>query len=89
MRTTKTLLHRTLGDENILIVKFEEQARGASPMISGDHNAFYGKVAKEGILIGQRCFHFFGNISKLPRYYVFIYTFTPIKLLIMHMYIFC
>ncbi|XP_074344092.1 putative RNA-dependent RNA polymerase 5 [Apium graveolens] len=59
LKTTKTLLHRTLGDENILIVKFEEQARGGSPIISADHNAFYGNVAKEGILIGQRCFRFF------------------------------
>lgn len=61
LKTTKTLLHRTFGDENILIVKFEEQARGGSSIISGDHNAFYGRVAKEGILVGQRRYRFFGN----------------------------
>ncbi|WOG92878.1 hypothetical protein DCAR_0312155 [Daucus carota subsp. sativus] len=59
LKTTKTLLHRTFGDENILIVKFEEQARGGSSIISGDHNAFYGRVAKEGILVGQRRYRFF------------------------------
>ncbi|KAK1397076.1 RNA-dependent RNA polymerase [Heracleum sosnowskyi] len=59
LKTTKSLLHRTFGDENILIVKFEEQARGGSPIISANHNAFYGEVAKEGILIGQRRYRFF------------------------------
>ncbi|KAK1360290.1 RNA-dependent RNA polymerase [Heracleum sosnowskyi] len=59
LETTKTLLHRTLGDENILIVKFEEQARGGSAFIFGDHDTFYGKVSKEGILIGQRRYRFF------------------------------
>lgn len=62
LKSTKTLLHRTLGDENILIVKFEE-ARGDSTICSGDCNALYGRVAKEGILIGPGRFRFFGDIS--------------------------
>ncbi|XP_017249058.1 probable RNA-dependent RNA polymerase 5 [Daucus carota subsp. sativus] len=58
LNTTETLLHRTLGDENVLIVRFEEQ-RGVSTYSPGNHKALYHKIARKGILIGQRRYRFF------------------------------
>lgn len=72
LRTTKTLLHRKLGDENVLIVKFEEHANGVSSFSPGNHNALYDQIAKEGILVGPRRYRFFGNFSSLPDFLFFV-----------------
>lgn len=65
LKTTKTLLHRKLGDENVLIVKFE-QSKGVSTFFPRNRNALYDQIAKEGILVGLRRYRFFGNFSSVP-----------------------
>ncbi|KAA8523162.1 hypothetical protein F0562_009585 [Nyssa sinensis] len=48
LNTTRTHLQRELGDDNVLIVKFAEEA-----------NDVYIKIANEGILVGPRRYRFF------------------------------
>lgn len=72
LKATKTLLHRKLGDENVLIVKFEENAKGVSTFFPGNRNALYDQIAKEGILVGPRRYRFFGNFSLLPDFLFFV-----------------
>lgn len=52
-----THMHRVLGEDNILLVKFAEK--------EGDRNSssnpVYHRIGKEGILVGLRRFQFFGE----------------------------
>lgn len=65
LNTTTTLLHRVLKDENVLIVKFAEEetktlsAKGHINMLYSSFN----KVAKKGISLGCKCYHFFGQFN--------------------------
>ncbi|OWM66067.1 probable RNA-dependent RNA polymerase 5 isoform X2 [Punica granatum] len=52
---TRTLLHKTLGDENVLLVKLE----GFSSVGHPDSLAVYREIAKDGILVGSRRYRFF------------------------------
>ncbi|KAK0572519.1 hypothetical protein LWI29_032755 [Acer saccharum] len=52
---TKTHLQRELGDDNVLMVKFAEEV---TDQRSSDY-AKYSKIAREGILVGLRRYHFF------------------------------
>ncbi|KAM7509580.1 hypothetical protein LguiA_020033 [Lonicera macranthoides] len=54
LNATKTHLQRALGDENVLIVKFAEEATDSTISTSN-----YVKISKEGILVGLRRYRFF------------------------------
>ncbi|TXG61454.1 hypothetical protein EZV62_012817 [Acer yangbiense] len=56
---TKTHLQRELGDDNVLMVKFAGEVTGRRSFgITSDY-AKYSKIAREGILVGLRRYHFF------------------------------
>ncbi|CAK9141389.1 unnamed protein product [Ilex paraguariensis] len=59
--TTRTHLQRELGDDNVLIVKFAEKSVDCTDLPNGSSNchSVYNKIAKEGILVGLRRYHFF------------------------------
>ncbi|XP_021641706.2 probable RNA-dependent RNA polymerase 5 isoform X2 [Hevea brasiliensis] len=54
-------LQRTLGDDNVLMVKFAEEDadKSCSTSSSIDYFAKYGRLAREGILVGLRRYRFF------------------------------
>ncbi|KAJ0031828.1 hypothetical protein Pint_13263 [Pistacia integerrima] len=52
LNQTKTHLQRELGDDNVLMVKFEEDS-------STSHYDVYRKIGREGILVGLRRYWFF------------------------------
>jgi RNA-dependent RNA polymerase len=58
----RNVLQRTLGDDNILMVKFEEVKDERYSVSSSLDNYFakYNKVLREGIHVGLRCYRFFG-----------------------------
>ncbi|KAJ6921208.1 hypothetical protein NC652_015190 [Populus alba x Populus x berolinensis] len=60
----RNVLQRTLGDDNILMVKFEEvkdeRYYFAKYSSLDDYFAKYNKVLREGIHVGLRCYRFFG-----------------------------
>ncbi|KAL9362556.1 hypothetical protein Peur_045341 [Populus x canadensis] len=57
----RNVLQRTLGDDNILMVKFEELKDERYSVSSSLDNYFakYNKVLREGIHVGLRCYRFF------------------------------
>ncbi|XP_052180975.1 probable RNA-dependent RNA polymerase 5 [Diospyros lotus] len=60
--TSRTFLQRALGDDNVLIVKFAEDATRdctSSMTDSSGYDAALNKVAEEGILVGLRHYQFF------------------------------
>ncbi|XP_062090886.1 probable RNA-dependent RNA polymerase 5 isoform X2 [Humulus lupulus] len=60
LSNTKTHLQKVLGDDNILRVKFAEEANENSGIDSHDHYfAGYRKIAREGIKVGLRRYCFF------------------------------
>ena len=62
LNKTRTHLQRVLGDENVLRVKFAEDETDKSLRnCSTDSNVFYNKIAREGIFVGLRQYHFFGE----------------------------
>ncbi|GMP59691.1 hypothetical protein CsSME_00022867 [Camellia sinensis var. sinensis] len=65
LNCTRTHLQRVLGDENVLIVKFAEEATSCNNRVTGSSNydAAFNKIAEEGILVGLRRFRFFGDFS--------------------------
>ncbi|KAI8565472.1 hypothetical protein RHMOL_Rhmol03G0262000 [Rhododendron molle] len=60
---TRTHLQRELGDDNVLIVKFLEEASECTNKMVGSsyYDAIFNMVAKQGILIGLRRYRFFGD----------------------------
>ena len=57
MDNKRTHLQKVLGDDNILVVKF---------MVPLDNNTdfyrqLYHKIAEDGIVLGLRLYHFFGE----------------------------
>ncbi|KAF7147236.1 hypothetical protein RHSIM_Rhsim03G0237500 [Rhododendron simsii] len=60
---TRTHLQRTLGDDNVLIVKFVEEASECTNKMVGSsyYDAVFNVMAKQGILIGLRRYRFFGD----------------------------
>ncbi|CAL5400219.1 unnamed protein product [Camellia sinensis] len=62
LNCTRTHLQRVLGDENVLIVKFAEEATSCNNRLTGSSNydVAFNKIAEEGILVGLRRFRFFG-----------------------------
>lgn len=62
MNNTKTHLQRVLGDDNVLMVKFAEDVFDRhSTSLSGGSFYAYNKIARDGILLGLRRYHFFGE----------------------------
>ncbi|KAJ7973799.1 RNA-dependent RNA polymerase [Quillaja saponaria] len=60
LETTRTLLQKALGDDNVLIVKFAGNVNGRSLTTSSqDYNAHYRKLGEKGILVGLRRYRFF------------------------------
>ncbi|KAL9440712.1 hypothetical protein AB3S75_019390 [Citrus x aurantiifolia] len=60
LNQTRTHLQRELGDDNILLVKFDEELGGhRSSNNWNDSYSKYNEIAREGILVGLRRYHFF------------------------------
>jgi len=57
---TGTHLHKVLGDDNVLTVKFADVQKSSSTY-SIDHYFTYKGIAKNGIMIGLRRYQFFGG----------------------------
>ncbi|XP_061949141.1 probable RNA-dependent RNA polymerase 5 isoform X3 [Populus nigra] len=57
----RNVLQRTLGDDNILMVKFGEvkDDRDSGSSSLDDYFSKYNKVLREGIYVGLRCYRFF------------------------------
>ncbi|KAM7260355.1 hypothetical protein ACFE04_016096 [Oxalis oulophora] len=70
----RTFLQSSLGDENVLLVKFcKEKVEGKNQLRIDDYHAMYNWVSKEGILVGLRRYRFFGFImsSYLDSWHIF------------------
>ena len=59
-----TLLQKIAGDENVLIVKFLEQESENKETNSIDQSLVFNKAHTDGIIIGRRCYRFFGELFK-------------------------
>ncbi|KAG5087469.1 hypothetical protein AAZX31_01G008500 [Glycine max] len=60
LQSTRTHLQKTLGDDNVLLVKFAEDGSGKNFRTHAEEaNALYGKFGKEGIRVGLRLYRFF------------------------------
>ncbi|KAJ7973801.1 RNA-dependent RNA polymerase [Quillaja saponaria] len=60
LETTRTLLQKALGDDNVLIVKFAGNVNGRSLTTSSqDYNVHYRMLGEKGILVGLRRYRFF------------------------------
>ncbi|TKY44577.1 RNA-dependent RNA polymerase 4 [Spatholobus suberectus] len=60
LQNKQTHLHRTLGDDNVLLVKFAENESAKNLRTSAEEaNGLYGKFGKEGIRVGLRLYRFF------------------------------
>lgn len=60
-----TLLQKTVGDENVLIVKFMELGEENMSADSKMQCPVFNKVAEEGIFVGSKRYRFFGEFSFL------------------------
>ncbi|KAF8055794.1 hypothetical protein N665_1286s0005 [Sinapis alba] len=58
LEPTGTHLHKVLGDDNVLTVKFADVQKNSSTC-SNDLYSAYKRIAKNGIRIGLRCYQFF------------------------------
>ncbi|KAK7245449.1 hypothetical protein RIF29_40295 [Crotalaria pallida] len=60
LHSTWTHLQKSLGDDNVLIVKFDEErdAKNSKTNVQ-EANTLYGKFVKEGIRVGLRLYRFF------------------------------
>lgn len=62
LQSTQTHLHRSLGDDNVLLVKFAEGGSTNNSRTSAQRaNDLYGQFGKEGIRVGPHLYRFFGN----------------------------
>lgn len=60
MEKSGTHLHKVLGDENVLTVKFAD-VPGQETYCNDIYSA-YKEIAKNGIMVGLRRYQFFGNV---------------------------
>ncbi|XP_024015999.1 probable RNA-dependent RNA polymerase 5 isoform X2 [Eutrema salsugineum] len=58
LEPTGTHLHKVLGDENVLTVKFADVQKNSSTY-SNDRYSAYKRIAKNGIMVGLRRYQFF------------------------------
>ncbi|KAI5442023.1 hypothetical protein KIW84_011186 [Lathyrus oleraceus] len=62
LQHTRTHLQKSLGDDNVLLVKFADPQIAKKSKTSVQEAAnHYGKFGKEGIHVGLRLYRFFGN----------------------------
>ncbi|XP_027358466.1 probable RNA-dependent RNA polymerase 3 isoform X2 [Abrus precatorius] len=60
LQSMRTHLQKCLGDENVLLVKFDDDRSVRNVRTSAEEaNALYGKFGKEGICVGLRLYRFF------------------------------
>nr|KYP37196.1 putative RNA-dependent RNA polymerase 3 [Cajanus cajan] len=60
LQSTQRHLQKSLGDDNVLQVKFAEDGNGKNLRTSAEEaNELYGKFGKEGIQVGLRLYRFF------------------------------
>ncbi|KAJ0254181.1 hypothetical protein HA466_0107220 [Hirschfeldia incana] len=59
LEPTGTHLHKVLGDDNVLTVKFADVPKNSSTYSSNDRYSVYHRIAKNGIMIGLRRYQFF------------------------------
>ena len=60
LEPTGTHLHKVLGDDNVLTVKFEDVQKNSSTC-SNDPFSAYKMIARNGIMVGLRRYQFFGG----------------------------
>lgn len=59
---TRTHLQKSLGDDNVLVVKFAEDKSARNSKTSPQEAVdLYGKFGRDGIRVGLRLYRFFGN----------------------------
>lgn len=61
LENTGTHLHKVLGDENVLTVKFADVQKNSSTYCSNRYSK-YKEIAKKGIMVGLRRYQFFGGL---------------------------
>jgi RNA-dependent RNA polymerase len=62
LQNTRTHLQKSLGDDNVLLVKFSEDINGGDSKTSPREAVkLYWMFGKEGIHVGLRLYRFFGN----------------------------
>lgn len=62
LQHTRTHLQKSLGDDNVLLVKFAEDQYARKSETSAQKAAkHYEKFGKEGLRVGLRLYRFFGN----------------------------
>ena len=88
---TGTHLHKVLGDDNVLTVKFADVQKSSSTY-SNDHYFTYKGIAKNGIMIGLRRYQFFGGyfflfLSWLTTIYIVTHTKLFIVMLLSYTHI--
>ncbi|RDX71616.1 putative RNA-dependent RNA polymerase 5, partial [Mucuna pruriens] len=60
LQNRQTHLHKSLGDDNVLLVKFAEDGSANNSRTSAEEaNCLYGKFGKEGIRVGLHLYRFF------------------------------
>jgi len=68
-------LQRSLGDDNVLLVKFAENGNVRNLRTSVEEaNSLYGKFGKEGINVGLRLYRFFGNSASCVSFTLFLFS---------------
>ncbi|XP_039690970.1 probable RNA-dependent RNA polymerase 5 isoform X2 [Medicago truncatula] len=58
-QSTRTHLQKSLGDDNVLVVKFMDLNESKENTIVQDAHELYGRFGKEGIHVGLRLYRFF------------------------------
>jgi RNA-dependent RNA polymerase len=61
LQNTRTHLQKSLGDDNVLLVKFSDVKGNPHTSSAQETAKLYRKLGKDGILVGLRLYRFFGN----------------------------
>ncbi|GAU22806.1 hypothetical protein TSUD_142460, partial [Trifolium subterraneum] len=59
LQYTRTHLQKSLGDDNVLVVKFADVGANSKNISAQEAAKLYGKFGKEGIRVGHRLYRFF------------------------------
>jgi RNA-dependent RNA polymerase len=64
LQNTRTHLQKSLGDDNVLLVKFSDfgwNSKTSTSSAAQEAAKLYWKFGKQGICVGHRLYRFFGN----------------------------
>lgn len=79
LENTGTHLHKVLGDDNVLTVKFDDMS--CTETNCNNLYSTYEGIAKNGIMVGLRHYQFFGGSFSLLfslDYYLYYFTYTTL-----------